>query len=80
MGNCEIISFAVPCRYNLKIVKSTISDILENVKDKCESCPGFPQQFRLEFEHQDCDIFVDLDDPVQLIDHSLNLLNLYNCR
>ena len=70
MGNCEIIPFAVPCQNKMKIVKSTISDIVENVTDKFESCPGFPQQFRLQFEHQDFDIFVDLDEPVQLIDHS----------
>ena len=47
----------------MKIVKSTISDIVENVTDMSESCTGFPQQFRLQFEHQDCD-FVDLDEPV----------------
>ena len=49
---------------------------MENVKDKIESCPGFPQQFRLQFEHEDCNIFVDLDEPVQLIDHSSNILNV----
>ena len=49
---------------------------MENIKDKCKSCPGFPQQFRLKFEHQDCDIFVDLDEPVQLIDRSSNILNV----
>ena len=78
MGNCEIIPFAVPYRNKMKIVKSTISDIVKNVKDKFESCPGFTQQFRLQFEHQDCDMFVDLDEPV-LIDHSSNILNVYNC-
>ena len=72
MGNCEIIPFAVPSQNKMKIVKSTISDIVENVKDKFESCPGFPQQFRLQFEHQDCHIFVDLDEPVQPLYHSSN--------
>ena len=80
MGNCEIIPFAVPCRNNKKTVKKTISNIVENVKGKFESCPGFPQQFRLQFEHQDCDTFVDLDEPAQLIDHSSNIVNVYNCR
>ena len=74
MDNCEIIPFAVPCRNNIKIVKSIISDIVENVKDRFESCS------RLQFEHQDCDIFIDLDEPIQLIDHSSNILNVYNCR
>ena len=48
----------------------------KNVKDKIESYPGFPQQFRLQFEHQDFNIFVDLDEPVQLIDRSSNILNV----
>ena len=33
-GNCEIIAFAALCQQNMKIVKNTISDIAENVKDK----------------------------------------------
>ena len=49
---------------------------MENVKDKIESCPGYRQQFRLQFEHQECNIFVDLDKPVQLIDRSSNILNV----
>ena len=49
---------------------------MQNVKDKFESCPGLPQQFRAEFKHQACDIFVDLDEPVQLIDPSSNILNV----
>ena len=49
---------------------------MENVKDKFESCPGYPQQFRVHFEHQGCDIFVDLDEPVQLMDRSSNILNV----
>ena len=48
---------------------------MENVKDKIESYPGFPQ-FRLQFEHQDGNIFVDLDEPVQMIDRSSNILNV----
>ena len=80
MDNREIIPFAVHCRNNMKIVKSTTSGIVENVLDKFESCPGFLQQFRLQFEHQDCDIFVDLDKPVQLIDRSSNTYSKCNCR
>ena len=49
---------------------------MENFKDKFESCPGFPQQFRVQYEHQDCDIFLDLDKPVELIDRSSNILNV----
>ena len=49
---------------------------MENVKDNFESCLWFPEQFRLQFEYQDCDIFVDLDEPVQLIDHSSNILKI----
>ena len=49
---------------------------MENVKDKFESCPGYPQQFRVHFEQQGCDIFVDLDEPVQLMDRSSNILNV----
>ena len=49
---------------------------MENVKDKFESCPGYPQQFRVHFELQGCDIFVDLDEPVQLMDRSSNILNV----
>ena len=49
---------------------------MENVKDKFESCPGYPQQFRVHFEHQGCDIFVDLDELVQLMDRSSNILNV----
>ena len=76
MDNHEIIPFAVHYQNNMKEGKITISDFVENVKDKIESCPGFPQQFRLQFEHQDCNIFVDLDEPVQLIDRSSNILNV----
>ena len=64
MDNCEIILFEVYCRNNITVVKSSISDIVETVKDTFECCPGFPQQFRLPFEHQDCDIFNVLDEPV----------------
>ena len=64
MGNCEIVPFAIPCGNNMKIAKSTISDTVENAKDKIESCPRFPHQFRLQFEHQVCHIFVDLEEPV----------------
>ena len=49
---------------------------MENVKNKIESSSGFPQQFRLSFEHQDCNVFVDFDEPVQLIDRSSNILNV----
>ena len=30
----------------------------------------------MHFEHQGCDIFVDLDEPVQLMDRSSNILNV----
>ena len=76
MDNHEIIPFAVHYQDNMREGKITISDFVENVKDKIESCPGFPQQFRLQFEHQDCNTFVDLDEPVQLIDRSSNILNV----
>ena len=76
MDNHEIIPFAVHHQNNMKEVKITVSDFVENVKDKIESCPGFSQQFRLQFEHQDCYIFVDLNEPVQLIDRSSNILNV----
>ena len=76
MGNHEIIPFALYYQNNMKEVKITISDFVENVKDKIENCPGFPQQFRLQFEHQDCNIFVVLDEPVQLIDRSSNILTV----
>ena len=60
----------------MKELKITISDFVENVKGKTESCPGFPQQFILQFKHQDCNVFVDLDELVQLIDCSSNILNV----
>ena len=76
MHNHEISPFAVHYQNNMKKVKITISNFVKNVKDKIESWPGFPQQFRLQFEHQDCNIFVDLDESVQLIDRSPNILNV----
>ena len=76
MDNHEIIPFAVHYQNNRKEVKITISNFVENVKDKIENYPGFPQQFRLQFEHRDCNIFVDLDELVQLIDRSSNILNV----
>ena len=76
MDNREIISFAVHYGNNMKIIKSTISVIAENIKGKFQSCLGFTQHFRLQFEHQDCDIFNDLDEPVQLIERSSNYLNV----
>ena len=60
----------------MKEVKTTISDFVENAKDKTESCPGFLEQYRLQFDHQDCNIFVDFNELVQLIDCSSNILNL----
>ena len=30
----------------------------------------------MQFEHQDCNVFVDLDEPTQLIDRSSNILNV----
>ena len=74
--NHEIIPFVVHYQNNLKEVKIIISDFMVKVKDKIESCPGFTQQFRLQFEHQGCNIFVDLDEPVQLMDGSSNILNV----
>ena len=53
MDNWEFIPSTVHYQNNMKIVKSTISDIVDNIKDRFESCPGFPQQFWLHFEHQD---------------------------
>ena len=76
MDNHEIIPFAVHYQNNMKEVKIAISDFVEHFKDKIESCPRFPQQFRLQFEHQNCNIFVDLDEPVQLLDRSSNILNV----
>ena len=76
MDNHEIIPFAVHYQNNIKEVKITIYDFVENVKDKIESCNGFPQQFRLQFGHQNCNIFLDLDEPIQLIDRSSNFLNI----
>ena len=76
MDNREIFPFAVHYQNYMKEVKITISVFLENVKDKIENCPGFRQQFRLRFEHQDCNILVDLDEPVQLINCSSNILNV----
>ena len=76
MDNHEIIPFVVHYQNNIKEVKITIFDFVENVKDKTESCPRFLQQFRLQFEHQDYNIFVDLGEPVQLIDRSSNILNV----
>ena len=76
LNNHETIPFAVHYQNNTKEVKITICDFVENVKDKIESCPGFSQQFRLKFDYQDCNIFVDLDEPVQLIDRSSNILNV----
>ena len=49
MDNHEIIPFAVHYQNNRKEVKITISNFVENVKDKIENYPGFPQQFRLQF-------------------------------
>ena len=60
----------------MKENKIIISDFVENVKDKIESCLGFPQQFRLQIEHKDYNILVDLDEPVELIDRSSNILNV----
>ena len=31
----------------------------------------------MQFKHQRCDIFVDLDEPIQLIDRSSNILNVF---
>ena len=31
----------------------------------------------VQFKHQRCDIFVDLDEPIQLIDRSSNILNVF---
>ena len=76
MDNREIVPFAVHYQNYMKEVKITISVFLENVKDKTENCPGFRQQFRLLLEHQDCNILVDLDEPVQLINCSSNILNV----
>ena len=76
MDNHETIPFAVHYQNNMKEVKITISDFAENAKYKIESCPGFPQQFRLLFENKDCNIFVDLDEPLQLIDCPSNILNV----
>ena len=76
MGNHEIIPFAVHYQNNIKEVKITIFGFVENVKDKIESCPEFLQQFRLQFEHQECNIFVDLGELVQLIYRSSNILNV----
>ena len=42
MDNREIIRFAVHFPINMKVVKTAISDFVENVKDNIESCPGFP--------------------------------------
>ena len=76
MENHEIIPFAVHYRNNMKEVKITISNFVENVKGKTERCSEFSQQFRLQFEHQDCNVFVDLDEPARLIDRSSNILNV----
>ena len=46
------------------------------MKDNIYSCPGFSWQFRLQFEHPDCNTFIDLDEPVQMIDRSSNILNV----
>ena len=46
MDNHEIIPSAVHYQKNMKEVKIAISNFVENVKDKIESCPGFPQQLR----------------------------------
>ena len=73
MDNREIISFAVHYRNNMKIIKSIISVIAENIKSKFQSYLGFTQQLRLQLEHQDCDIFNDLNEPVQLIERSSNV-------
>ena len=43
MENREIIPFAVHYQSIMKVVKVTISDLLENIRDEHESCPGFPQ-------------------------------------
>ena len=45
MDNHEIIAFAAHYQNNIKEVKIAISDFMENVKDKIESCPGLSQQF-----------------------------------
>ena len=76
MDNHEIIPFAVHYQSKRKKVKITISNFVENVKDKIENCPGFSQQFRLQFEHRDCNVYVHLDELVQLIDRSSNILNV----
>ena len=57
----------------MKIIKSIISVIAENIKSKFQSYLGFTQQLRLQLEHQDCDIFNDLNEPVQLIERSSNV-------
>ena len=41
MDNRETIPFVVHYRNNTKVLKSTTSGIVENVKEKFESCPGF---------------------------------------
>ena len=43
MDNHEIIPFAVHYQNNMKDVKIIIFNFVENIKDKIESCPGFPQ-------------------------------------
>ena len=76
MDNHEIIPFSAHYQNNMKEVKIPISNFVENVKDKIERRPGFLPQFRFQFEHQDYNIFVDLDEPVQMIDCSSNDLNV----
>ena len=65
MDNCEIIPFAVHYRNNMKIAKGTF--LIFSRISKFESCPGFPQQFRVQFEHWG---------SVQLINRFSNILNV----
>ena len=72
----DICAFAVRYLNNTKIVQSSIADLIENIGDKFASCPRFPERFRIQYQHFDLKIFVDLDELEELHDRGSNVLNI----
>ena len=61
---------------NVKIIKSNVENLKEDILIKFRTCPAFPKQLIIQYENTLSNMMIDLDEPNELFDRKSNKINI----
>ena len=67
------IAFVVTYRNTVKIIKSNVENLKDDILIKFRSYPAFPKQFIIQYENKLCNTMVDLDEPNDQKSNKINI-------